>query len=85
MILFIVFYLSGDGIVFHDFVGDTFRNVFSGYFFNAQLTRRDDDADAAFVVGVDDFHGVTSAEDGDKDAHDIGKAIAIVRAKGCAV
>jgi hypothetical protein len=24
-----------------------------------------DDADAAFLVLVDDFHGVTSAEDGD--------------------
>jgi len=65
MILFIVFYLSGDGVVFDDFVGDTFRNVFSGDFFDAQLTRGDDDADAAFVVGVDDFHGVNSAEDGD--------------------
>ena len=48
-----------------DLVGHAFGHIFGGDFFDAQLTRGDDDADAAFVVGVDDFHGVTSAEDGD--------------------
>ena len=65
MILFIVFYLSGDGVILDNLVGNAFGNILGGDFFDAQLTRRDDDADAAFVVGVDDFHGVTSAEDGE--------------------
>ena len=63
-----------NGVVFHDFVGDTLGNVFSGDFFDAQFTCGDDDADAAgFVLVNDSCHGVTSAEDGDADSWDIGK------------
>jgi len=55
-----------NGVVFHDFVGDTLGNVFSGDFFDAQFTCGDDDADAAgFVLVNDSCHGMASAEDGD--------------------
>jgi hypothetical protein len=58
--------ISWDGVVFHDFVGDTFGDVFSGDFLDGKFTCGDDDGYAAgLVLKNDSCHGVTSAENGD--------------------